>query len=187
MGIRRGYSAGFVFAAAACYSVELNALRELMLKKLRQFAALNFQQKSIFIEAWFLLGWMRVAILAVSFKRLVRALEHHRGTTAALILDECQITQALEIGFLVERAARYTPWQSRCLAQVLVVQRLLSARGISGQFFLAVRKGRSESAKPDSLFAHAWVRCGDVIVNGGHGHEQFVVVSSFSWRAGKPF
>ncbi len=155
-----------------------------MLKKLRQFAVLNFQQKYIFIAAWFLLGWMRVAILTVSFKRLVRALEHHRDTTAARTLDEYQIIQAIEIGRMVERAARYTPWQSRCLAQVLVVQRLLAARGISGQFFLAVRKGGSESANPDSLFAHAWVRCGDVIVNGGRGHEQFVVVSSFSWSAG---
>ncbi len=33
----------------------------------RQFASLDTTQKLAFVQAWFLLGWMRAAILTVSF------------------------------------------------------------------------------------------------------------------------
>ncbi len=52
------------------------------------------------------------------------------------------------IGYLVAAAARYTPWQSRCLVQVLVTQRLLAKRNIPGQFYLGVRRGCELHRRP---------------------------------------
>lgn len=152
-----------------------------MLKKLRQFTALNFQQKTVLVQAWFMLGWFRAAILTVSFKRLARSLEHHRALCNPHVLNLDQLCRAASIGKLVATAARYTPWQSRCLVQVLVVQRLLARRNIPGQFYLGVRKGGDDGDDPTGLSAHAWLQCDDVIVNGGAGHEDFAVVSTFSW------
>ena len=156
------------------------------LNHFRQFAALDMAQKGIFVQAWFMLGYMRAAILITTFKHLSASLRHHRDTVSASPVDEAQLQQAEIIGRLVTRAARHTPWKSLCLVQVLVTQRLLSRRHIPGQFYLGVRKelplAQAES-DPGSLAAHAWLDCGGVIVNGGQGHRLFTVVSTFSWSA----
>ena len=152
-----------------------------LLHKTRKFAALEGEQKIIFIQAWFMLGWARAAILTVSFRRLSASLRHHRGIVTPSMLSPQQLQQASRIGKLVASAAHETPWQSRCLAQVLVVQRLLARRNIPGQFCLGVRKGNEDGTEPAGLAAHAWLQCDDIIVNGGGGHEQYAVVSVFSW------
>ena len=156
-----------------------------MLKRLRQFSALNAKDRSIFVKAWFMLGWMRAAILLTSFRRLTRSLEHHPQLRPGTELSEQQLVRAGRIGKLVAVAARYTPWQSLCLVQVLVVQRLLAQHKIPGQFYLGVRRGAEVDADPDGLAAHAWLQCGEAIVNGAAGHELFTVVSVFSWDTGQ--
>jgi len=30
--------------------------------------------------------------------------------------------------------------------------------------------------------AHAWSQCGDSIITGGNGHEDFTILSVFEWR-----
>ncbi|RLA46836.1 MAG: lasso peptide biosynthesis B2 protein [Gammaproteobacteria bacterium] len=152
-----------------------------MLKKIRQFTALDVEQKSVFVRAWFLLGWMRAAMLMVSFQRLSASLHHHRQPVDSPTLHPRQLEQALSIGKLVAAAARCTPWQSRCLVQVLVVQRLLAKRNIPGQFYLGVRKEAEDGLEAERLAAHAWLQCGHCIVNGAVGHDQFAVLSSYSW------
>lgn len=152
-----------------------------MFNRVRQFIALNTRQKLVFIQAWFLLGGMRAATLTVSFKRITASLQHHRETVPPMPLEHEERIQASWIGALVASAAKYTPWQSPCLAQVLTMQRLLAARGIPGQFYLGVRKGAGEGGDSEGLQAHAWLECGDLIVNGVAGHEEYAVVSTFSW------
>ena len=156
-----------------------------MLKRLRQFLALDAEDRRLFIKAWFLLGWMRAAILLTSFKRLTRALEHHPQLAQGAELNGHQLARADRIGKLVAIAARYTPWQSLCLVQVLVVQRLLAQHNIPGQFYLGVRRAAEVNADPVGLAAHAWLQCGEAIVNGAAGHELFTVVSTFSWDTGQ--
>ena len=156
-----------------------------MLKRLRQFLALDAEDRRLFIKAWFLLGWMRAAILMTSFKRLTRSLEHHPQFPPSTGLHEQQLVRAGRIGKLVAVAARYTPWQSLCLVQVLVVQRLLAQHNIPGQFYLGVRRAAEVDADPVGLAAHAWLQCGEAIVNGAAGHELFTVVSTFSWDTGQ--
>lgn len=152
-----------------------------MFNRIRQFARLDASQKLVFIQAWCLLGWMRAAIFTVSFKRLTASLEHHKVVVTPPELEIDQLKEAGRIGKLVAVAAKYTPWQSPCLTQVLTLQRLLARRGIAGQFYLGVRKGGEEGASPVGLAAHAWLQCDDFIVNGGGGHQEFTVLSTFSW------
>jgi hypothetical protein len=152
-----------------------------MLRELRQFTALHIQEKLLLARAWLLLGWTRIAVLTVSFKSLAARLEHCREWVPAPTSTAEQLQQATRIGWLVSVAARYTPWQSRCLIQVLVAQRLLARRNIPGQFYLGVRRRPECLDDPVGLSAHAWLQCGDVIVNGAAGHEAYTVVSTFRW------
>jgi hypothetical protein len=154
-----------------------------VISRLQKFLALESRQKILLLQAWCLLGWYRAAILLTSFKKLTAALQHNASAIPAAALTPAQQEEAATIGQLVAAAARVTPWQSLCLVQVLVVQRLLVKRNIPGQFYLGVRKGEAVDAAPTGLAAHAWLQCDNSIVNGGAGHEEFAVVSSFSWGA----
>lgn len=150
---------------------------------LRKFLALSPSEKAVLIQAWFLLGYARIALLTVPFRRLAASLQHHRGAGEPPALVPEQLLLATRIGYLVEAAARFTPWRSLCLAQVLVTQRLLARRGIPGQFYLGVRVGCELTDDPSGLSAHAWLQCGDQVVNGAAGHEEFTLISTFRWGA----
>ena len=152
-----------------------------MTNRLKKFIALSPGHKWIFVQAWLMLGWYRAGILLLSFKRLTRNLQHHAIPAPPAPLSEDQQHEALMIGRLVAAASRITPWQSLCLTQVLVAQRLLTTRNIPGQFYLGVRRGCELTDDPTGLSAHAWLQCGEDIVNGRAGHDRFTVVSAFSW------
>ncbi len=148
---------------------------------LKKLSGLDHRQKLVLLQAWCMLGWYRAAILLTSFRRATAKLQHHPLSVPPQELPISQREEAKTIGYLVAAAARYTPWQSLCLVQVLVTQRLLAKRNIPGQFYLGVRRGCERTDDPTGLAAHAWLQCGDAIVNGAAGHEQYTVVSTFSW------
>ena len=152
-----------------------------MTHRLQKFIALPPGRKLLLLQAWCLLGWCRIAVLLAPFKRLVAKLQHHHLAVPAAPLQVAQSEEALAIGRLVATASKFTPWQSRCLTQVLVVQKLLAKRAIPGQLYLGVRRGSELNDDPTGLSAHAWLQCGEDIVSGKAGHERFTVVSAFSW------
>jgi hypothetical protein len=70
--------------------------------------------------------------------------------------------------------------------QVLVLQRLLRARGISGRLHLGVRRpDRCETDPPGGanhrLAGHAWVQCGDTVVNGARNYRDYEIIATFAW------
>ena len=146
-----------------------------MIRKYKKFTKLSAKEKNLFIEAYYTLGVMRAAILRVSFKRLTRSLKHQAKKSEFVQLDEEQIQMALSIGKAIGQAAAHTPWESACLAQSLTAQRMLKKRGIPGVFYLGVAKDE------EKMKAHAWSQCGDRIITGGKGHEEFTVLSEFGW------
>lgn len=147
-----------------------------MLNKIKRFLALDWQQKKLLLQAYFLLGRMRAAILTISFKRLSKSLQHHPELATLEPLNKAELKQAKIIGRAVVTAARYTPWDSNCLAQVLTAQRMLAQNQIAGTFFLGAKKDEQK------LEAHAWLECDGLILTGEAGHENYTVVSTFSWR-----
>lgn len=149
-----------------------------MIQKFKKFAKLSSEEKKLFIEAYVTLGMMRTAILTVSFKRLTRSLDHEAKKKELEKLDEEEIKTAKIVGQSIMRASAYTPWESACLAQSLTAQKMLQKRGIPGVFYLGAMKDEEEKSK---MKAHAWSQCGDTIITGGRGHEDFTVLSVFGW------
>ncbi len=152
-----------------------------MARRVRRFLALSLSDKRLFCRAWLMLAGYRLAISYLPFRRLARGLTHSPGQRDTESVAEEQVARARDIGRMVAAAGRATPWNSTCLTQVLVIQRLLAARGIPGQFYLGARLRDASVEMEDGLAAHAWLQCGDCIVNGAAGHERFAVLSTFSW------
>ena len=81
------------------------------------------------------------------------------------------------VGGAVRSAAGWTPWGSVCLPQATAAKWMLKRRNIPATVYLGVMKDES---RPEKLAAHAWVRCGEFILTGAKGHQQYTVVSKFS-------
>jgi hypothetical protein len=82
--------------------------------------------------------------------------------------------RALTVSRAVQRAARNLPWECQCLVQAVAGKAMLRRRGLPSTLYLGVAK--DEDAK---LCAHAWLRCGNVILTGREGADRFTVVSTF--------
>ncbi|UPT77278.1 lasso peptide biosynthesis B2 protein [Sulfurovum sp. XGS-02] len=149
-----------------------------MLRRIQQFIKLTSEEKKLFLEAYMILGIMRAAILTISFKRLTRSLEHFPNDVKVISLDDKEMQTATLVGHAVTRAAAHTPWESACLVQSLAAQKMLQKRAIPGFFYLGVAKDKNVE---ETMKAHAWSQCGDVILTGAKGHEEFTVISTFGW------
>ena len=149
-----------------------------MIQKFKKFTKLSSEEKKLFLEAYSTLGMMRAAILTVSFKRLTRSLEHLPNKEEISALDIKEMKTAKMVGQAIMRASAYTPWESACLAQSLTAKKMLQKRGIPGVFCLGAMKDEESEEK---MKAHAWSQCGDIIITGGGGHEEFTVLSVFGW------
>jgi len=149
-----------------------------MLSKFKKFSALSSEEKKLFLEAYLILGIMRIAIVTFSFKRLTRSLDHSVKKEEIIALNNDQMDIALKVGQAITRAAAYTPWESTCLAQSLTAQKMLQKRGIPGVFYLGAAK---DEGSKDHMKAHAWSQCGEMIITGAQGHKSFTVLSVFGW------
>jgi hypothetical protein len=149
-----------------------------MLGKIRKFMTLSLEEKKLFVEAWYLLGVMRLALLLFSFKRLTRTFEHMKQVKEKTILSEEELQVAQLIGESITKAAAYTPWESACLAQAFTAQKMLQKRGIPGVFYLGAKK---DQINRGNVSAHAWTQCGELVITGENGHKAFTVLSVFGW------
>jgi len=151
-----------------------------MTSRIRKYLALSPAQQCLFWQALIMLAWYRAVGLRLSLRRLTRCMRRHPEPPPAPALAPAQQQRAGELARLVAAAASAAPWYCSCLAQVLVLQRLLARRGIPGQICLGATTPGQVAA---DFAAHAWLRCGDAILSGESGHEAYPVLSTWSWDA----
>lgn len=144
-----------------------------ILRKARSFARLPLGEQALFLLAFAGLGVARAAVLGVPFRRISPWLGRQVQLAAQTpLLEPRQIEVARRVGRVVRLAARYTPWESKCLAQAMTARFLLARRQIPHAFYLGVAKDLV-----DGMTAHAWICAGPVYVTGGNGFARFTVVS----------
>jgi hypothetical protein len=133
-------------------------------------------ERLLLLEAFALLGVARLLTLTIPFRWMAASLGKHMNESDNQSIP-ADLEQARLISQAVRSAANNTPWKSVCLPRAVAAQWMLKRRRIAATLYLGVTK---DDKKPEKLAAHAWLRCGDVILTGAEGHRQFTVVSSFS-------
>ncbi|MEP4147161.1 MAG: lasso peptide biosynthesis B2 protein [Halioglobus sp.] len=151
------------------------------MNRLQKFIVLSPRQKLLFFRAWRLLAVYQLTLVCRPLKRITQALSHSNGVQPSSPESSDQQAVAAELGRLVAYAAVATPWPSRCLVQVLVVQRLMAEQHIPGQILIGVSPSAGGNEHEETFGAHAWLQCGDLIVSGESGSEQYQVISSYAW------
>jgi len=151
-----------------------------MLNQIKKFLGIDLEHKKLFLRGFYELGKARLALDRKSFKDLMVGFEPNSRLVDSSQLNPAQRHVAHMTGWAVQTAARFTPWKSTCLVQVLAAQKILEKRGIGGVLFLGAN---TDKANPgiERLSAHAWLQCGSEIVTGESGHEKYTVVTCFSW------
>ena len=80
----------------------------------------------------------------------------------------------LAVGLAVSRASAVAPFRAVCLQQALAAALMLRRRGRPAEVYFGLAKDAG-----GNLIAHAWSKCGGVLVTGGQQMQRYVPVSVF--------
>jgi hypothetical protein len=145
---------------------------------LRKLSARPPVERRLLLEAAIRLAWAWAMIRLLSFRRIAALLRFAPGEEDTA-LPSAQVEAAAKVGQAIRSAARRTPWQSACLGQALAAAVMLRRRGIPGTLYLGVAR---DGTQRDRVAAHAWLRCGDVVITGADGYLRFAVVGRYRWK-----
>lgn len=146
-----------------------------MTAALARFRRRPAEQRRLLMRATLMLGLMRLA-LHLPFRTVSRAIALHQGEASESVAPEA-LARAAAIGWAVRAAASHTPWESTCLVQALAATVLLRRHRIDGTLYLGVARDRDT---PEGLIAHAWLRCGELVLTGAAGRARYTPVASFA-------
>jgi len=107
--------------------------------------------------------------------RLHRYLGEKGVETGTGIPETEQLKKIALVSRRVTRVAERVPWESKCLVQAMVAQRLLRGFCIESTLYLGVGRNKDDN---DKMVAHAWLRSGPYYVVGGSG-EGYAAVAKF--------
>lgn len=120
---------------------------------LRKWLKLPPSERWLLIQAWLLLGAVRVALWLLPFRSVHRWLSRPRASSPRFSVER--------IGWAVAVASVYLPFAT-CLPQALTAQVLLRRYGYAADLKIGV--AREDGGR---LEAHAWVESAGQIVIGG--------------------
>jgi hypothetical protein len=144
---------------------------------LHKLRAASPAERQLLVASVLQLAWAWVMIRRLPLQRIVARRRMEAGEDCTPLSPD-ELAEATRISRAVVSAAAHTPWRSACLEQALAASGLLRRGRIPGTLYLGVAR---DATQPDGVAAHAWVRCGDLIVTGAGGHERFAVVGKYHW------
>ena len=143
-------------------------------KKIGVFIRLPWSNRSLLVEALIYSAIARLVILVIPFKKYKKYMGKYNEETS--FEGDSRSNEIInKVGWAVRVVCSRTPWQSKCLVQALIAQRMLRKRHICSTLYLGISKNEE-----NDLSAHAWLRCGQVFITGGDNKDLFVQVARFS-------
>lgn len=137
------------------------------------FFSMERDYQRLMCEAFLLSGICRFKIKFFPFRSIKRTMGNPREETPYEVPQEYYL-EAKKVRNIVLLVCKYTPWESSCLVRALLVQHFLWRKRIPTTIYLGV------NSNDKKMEAHAWVRCGSMIVTGGVEKSKYVQVSCFS-------
>lgn len=143
----------------------------------------TYKEYLMFAEAWLLLAFARILIFFFPFKKILPFLGCSISSEQAE-KESSAVTASVNllrmVNFAVLRAAKRSPWRTKCFEQALAAMFMLRFRHIKGVIFFGVKKIKVDPDKDKEMIAHAWLVCSGYSVTGGKNNESlFTVVGRF--------
>jgi hypothetical protein len=140
---------------------------------LSKFFNLSASDKKLYFEALYVSMLVKLIVTLVPLRWYAR----HLGTQHAIspeVEQESDFHLIFRVGQAIVRSRKTTPWPTRCFTDAITAKIMLRRRGLASTLYLGVDK------KNEKMTAHAWLRCGTLIVTGKKEMKKFTVVSSFA-------
>ncbi len=125
------------------------------------------------LSDWRYLAQASVELLAARYRfstlspeSILRALQDRSSPLPREQINRPAAIDVKRVSWAITLAARYVPWRSDCLIQVMAADRWLRRHGLCADFHLGVAKDVDGGLK-----AHAWLRYGGLTVTGGRYDE----------------
>lgn len=131
---------------------------KLGIRKWETFNGLSAQQRSLFLEAFFFLIFVAIALSLSDLKTTQKLLLKlpRKSVTLSDLEREKRVT---DTATMVKVAARYCHTFTHCLQKSLVLWQLLHWQGIESELKIGVRRDRGQ------FEAHAWVEYQGIPLN----------------------
>lgn len=141
---------------------------------IKKLILLPVDQKLLFLEAIYYAIFFRIISKCTPFKYWQKILGKTRKEIIANF-DETQRPVVQMVFRAMRRSSVYLPIKENCLVDAFVVKKMLSKRNIRCTLYLGITKKDGSALK-----AHAWLKCGNEIITGHKGVQQFKVVNWYS-------
>src|SRR5579863_9099299 len=143
--------------------------------QVRKFWYLTGREKLLFFEAWILLLLSNFSVKTVPFRHIDRYLRHLNDHSPNSFVRSDDIKTDIKlIDLSLSRAANVLPLNSLCLSRSIAKLIMLRRRGVPAVLFAGVK-----FLEDSSLWAHAWVRAGDCVMDrnsDGSDNAEFTVL-----------
>jgi hypothetical protein len=139
----------------------------------------NVSHKEIllFSEAWLSLGFARLILIFLPFKKVVGFLgKKGKSRKESTTTDTLNLKTQETIKLAISRACHRSFWRTMCFEQALAAKFMLKRRKIKSTIHFGVAK----SAVNNQMTAHAWLESDGFILTGAKGHNNFSVINSFT-------
>lgn len=147
---------------------------KVVLRRIKKLWYMDLKTKWLVLQIFFLTGLVRLLLLKMPFKKLQPYLgKVNEESSEDKTNQEYEV--AKQVSQIVDLVSHHTLWESKCLVQAIVAQYLLKKKHISTTLYLGVCRDKSGELK-----AHAWLRCGQMIVTGERYKKGYKEVSKFS-------
>jgi hypothetical protein len=128
-------------------------------KVLDRAASLTWRERRTVVWVWSVLPVIWLMLRVFALPRILQMLDPKGGASRSGDARS-GLEEARRAAWLVNGAARASPFRSSCLSRSLVLWRLLRGRGVPAEIRLGVRK------RGGALDAHAWVEVNGRAVDG---------------------
>jgi hypothetical protein len=146
---------------------------------LQRFWWLSWQDRLLLLEAVLWLAIAGFSITVLPFRHVGLLAARPIGLHRPKLPRQDRLNKVQRIRWAIINTAARVPWRALCFQQGLAAQLMLRRRGIpSVLYYGAAQDDRN------GLYAHVWVRDGDVDVVGGETASHFAVLATFPPQCG---
>ena len=140
------------------------------MKLLKTFLRMPLTQKLLIPAVLVLMEYYKFRVHRRPFSQLAPRIGTHGLETAI----EASPKDAILVHELMEAMFRRLHWKDSCLIRALTAKRILNSLGEKCTLYMGVAKKEGQS-----MTAHAWLRCGRLIITGGEILDEFTVTAVF--------
>lgn len=140
------------------------------MRLIRTFLRMPLKQKLMIPQIFVLMAYYKFRV----HKRPFAALAPKIGTLGFETPVVPSPANAWLVHELMESMFRHIGWKDSCLLRALTAKKLLNRMGEKCTLYMGVKKDQGQA-----MIAHAWLRCGKLIVTGGEIKDGYTVTAVF--------